>query len=320
MSVRPHQKQQSDPEYADVWLIDWYDEYGKRHKYQYRGREIDARQLEQSWRIRTKRMPASAHPSLAEAAPAYIDHYRIDHLPDGVKWVIRKFKILLAHVGRYHFPSITGAVVEDYKRARLADGVKPTTIQQELAILSGFCRWAHEQGWCERLYIKRFPAKMAKSAIPNVPGRTEVVRFLRAIPRHKRGIWAAMYYCGLRSSEARGLTPAMINWPLGILLITGKGGKQRIVPIHRKLRPYLRHLPFYAAKDLRGVAKWAMRRANLSLHIHPHLMRHAFGVHATERGVSLRALQDIMGHSTSQVTEIYSRLAAEALSREMRKL
>ena len=59
--------------------------------------------------------------------------------------------------------------------------------------------------------------------------------------------------------------------------------------------------------------------SHLDLHLTPHSMRHAFGVHLTSQGVPLRALQDLMGHSSSQVTEIYSRLAAEALAREMRK-
>ena len=104
------------------------------------------------------------------------------------------------------------------------------------------------------------------------------------------------------------------------MTVTGKGNKQRIVPLNRKIKPYLRSgLPFYGARDLRGVAHWAVKRAGLDLHIHPHLMRHAFGVHLTEKGVPLRALQDIMGHSSSQVTELYTRLAAEALSKEMGK-
>lgn len=320
MSVRPHPQQKINRAFSDAWLIDFYDEYGKRHKFTYRGTEAAAREIEHSWRIRTRKTPASAHPSLNEAAPLYVEQYALDHLPLGVDRLRWSLKHLLAAMGRHQFRSITGPVVEDYKRSRLADGVKPNTINKELAALSGFCRWAHDQGYCERLYIKRFPAKLARAPIPTVPSRKEVVLFLRAIPRAKRGVWAAMYYCGLRSAEAKGLKPRNVNWGLSVLIITGKGNKQRIVPINRKLRPYLRRLPFYAPKDMREVAAWACRRSGLEIHMHPHLMRHAFGVHATEAGVGLRALQDIMGHSTSQVTELYTRLAAEALSKEMGKL
>ena len=320
MSVRPHPKQKTNPAFADVWLLDFYGEDGKRHKYQHRGTEAQAREIEHSLRIRTRRTPVTAYPSLLEAAPPYVDQYAIDHLPTGVIRLRWSMKCILRILGRYQFPSITTAVVEDYKRTRLSEGVVPNTINKELAALSGFAKWAHEQGYCERLYIKRFPLKMARAPIPNVPSRKEVVKFLRAIPRAKRGVWAAMYYCGLRSSEARNLATGHINWSLSIMIVTGKGNKQRVVPLNRKIRPYLRAgLPFYAPVDLREIATWALKRAGMTIHIHPHLLRHAFGVHMTEKGVPLRALQDLMGHSSSQVTELYSRLAAEALGREMGK-
>ncbi len=320
MSVRPHEKQQTDPRYRDAWLIDYYDRHGVRHKYKYHGTEAAAWELERSWRIQSRRTPVAVCPALNEAAPLYLEHYCLDHLPSGTERLQRSVKIVLRLLGRYHFHALTTAVIEEYKRQRLTEGVKPTTINKELAALSGFCRWANEQGWCERIHIKRFPAKLSRAPIPQVPSRKEVIRFLRALPRAKRGLWAAMYYCGLRASEARSLTARHINWSLGVMIVTGKGNKQRVIPLNRKILPYLRRkLPFYGARDLRGVAYWAVKRSGLQLHIHPHLLRHAFGVHMTERGVSLRALQDIMGHSSSQVTEIYSRLAAEALSREMDK-
>lgn len=319
MSVRPHPPG-TDPQQAKAWIIDYYDETRRRRQLLYRGTQAEALEIEHSFRIKSKRMPVSAHPSLAEASTAYIEHYKIEHLAAGSERMQRSMKLLLQRLGRYHFPSITDPVVEMYKRDRLADGVKPSTINKELAALSGFCKWARDQGWCEHLRIKRFPAKLARAPIPSVPSRREVVLFLRAVPRQKRGIWAAMYYCGLRVSEARGLNSRSVNWPLRILVITGKGNKQRVVPINKKLAPYLRNsLPFKAAQDLRSIAHWASKRAKVETYIYPHLMRHAFGVHMTERGVPLRALQDIMGHSSSQITEIYSRLAAEALTREMDK-
>jgi site-specific recombinase XerD len=320
VSVRPHPKQATDRRYHNTWLVDFYDSTGKRRKIQVHGTESQAREIEQSWRVSTRRTAPVSCPSLLEAAPLYVEHYALEHLPNGTERLRWSLKHLLAALGRYQFQSITGPLVEDYKRQRLAAGVKPNTINKELAALSGFCKWAHDLGYCELIHIKRFPAKLARAPIPTVPSRKEVVLFLRAIPRAKRGVWAAMYYCGLRSSEARSVTAKAVNWSMGLLIITGKGNKQRIVPINRKLRPYLRRLPWYAPKDLRETAEWACKRAGLSIHIHPHLMRHAFGVHATEAGVGLRALQDIMGHSSSQVTEIYTRLAAEALSREMGKL
>lgn len=314
MSVRPVKNA------PGVWLLDFNDAQGKRRQIRYTGTEAQARQIEHSFRIRARQaVPLGPHPTLAEAAPDYLEHYAVDHLESGTKWARKVMRPLLRTLGRYQFTSITPPVVEDYKRARLSEGVGHSTINKELAGLSGFCKWANEQGYCERLHIKRFPAKLARAPIPNVPTRRQVVLFLRALPRSKRGYWAAMFYCGLRDGEARGLVPESVHWGRGVLLVTGKGNKQRVVPIHRKLAPYLRHLPFTIAIDTRAQSLWACRRAGLKIRIHPHLMRHAFGVHMIQRGVSLRAVQEMMGHSSSQVTEIYTRLAADWLTEEMRK-
>lgn len=315
MSVRPH------PQKTGFWIIDFRDNGGRRRQIQYRGNEAQAREIEHSFRIQTRgAKPLGVHPSLAEAAPDYIEHYKLDHLESGTERTRNSFKPILRLLGRYQFPSITGPVVEDYKRTRLAEGVTASTVNKELAALSGFCKWANERGFCERLVIKRFPSKLARAPLPNVPSRKQVVLFLRALPRKRRGLWAAMFYCGLRVSEARGLRGDDINWGRGVLVVTGKGNKQRVVPINRKLRPYLRgRLPFEAPHDLRAAAEWAAKRAGIEQHIHPHLMRHAFGIHMIQSGVSLRAVQEMMGHSSSAVTELYTRLAAEWLVEEMRR-
>lgn len=110
-----------------------------------------------------------------------------------------------------------------------------------------------------------------------------------------------------------------IYWQRGVIIITGKGNRQRIVPINKKVAVYLRHLPWYTPKEFRQILKWATKRAGIEQHINPHLFRHAFGCRMTAAGVSLRALQEIMGHSSSATTEIYSQVMADTLIKEMGK-
>lgn len=318
MSVKRHPKRATDPSYAQAWIIDWYDETNTRRRRVYHGEEVIAREIERSLRITTRRTPAGAFPTLNQAAPFFLEYYQTDHLRKGVERLHWSMKHLLKFFGSYQFRSVIPPLIEQYKRERAAK-VKPTTINKELAALSSFAKWAQEQGYCERLNIKRYPRKMTAAPIPDVPSRSEVVRILRAIPRHKRGLFAAMYYCGLRKDEAATLEEKHINWGLGVMIVRGKGGKQRIIPLNRKIRVYLRHLPFYAPHDLRYILETAMKRTGVERHFYPHLFRHAFGTHMTQKGVSLRALQDILGHSSSQITEIYTRLAADALSKEMDK-
>lgn len=320
MSVRPHPKQKSDPHFKDAWHIDYYDGQGKRRRVTYYGTEIEARRVEHSWRIKTRKQVMSAYPSLNEASVNYIEYYKLDHLPRGVERLYTSMKHILRLLGRYQFPSITPAIVEDYKKTRLVEGVKHNTINKELAALSGLCKWAEEQGYCEHLTIKRFPAKLTRPPMLSMPSRKEIVKLLRAIPRAKRGIFAALYYLGLRSQEARDLLPEHVNWSQNIVLITGKGNKQRVVPINRKVAPYLRHsLPFQAPKDLRLILKWGTKRARLTRRFNPHLFRHAFGMHLTASGVGIRPLQEMMGHSSPVITERYSQVVAETLQKEMKK-
>lgn len=320
MSVRPHPKQKSDQHFKDAWQIDYYDGQGKRRRVTYYGTEVEARRVEHSWRIKTRKQVMSAYPSLNEASVNYIEYYKLDHLPRGVERLYTSMKHILRLVGRYQFPSITPAIVEDYKKTRLVEGVKHNTINKELAALSGFCKWAEEQGYCEHLTIKRFPRKLTQPPLPQIPTRHDIVIFLRSIPRPYRGIFAAMYYCGLRSSEARGMRDEHIHWGAMVMIVRGKGNKQRVVPLNRKIIPYLRSgLPWRANQDLRKTILRARKKGRIEQHIYPHLLRHAFGVHMTMKGVGLRALQEMMGHSSSQVTEIYTTMSQSILAEEMKK-
>jgi integrase/recombinase XerD len=139
-----------------------------------------------------------------------------------------------------------------------------------------------------------------------------------------------MYYAGLRSSEARLLARENIFIEKRILVVRGKGNKQRIVPIMKDFMPYLikgnsegflwlnpkTKAPW---KDIRQCLNGAAKRAGIKSKITPHTLRHCFGTHSTEAGVGLRTLQDVMGHSTSQVTEMYTTLAAQHLTIDMEK-
>lgn len=319
MSVRPHPLQGEDPRYSQTWIIDYRLANGKRRQQLFDGTEAEARKLEHSLRLRNKTPGKHLFPSLLEVVHLFQNDYQTDHQPRGYERLQYSLKQILPFFGRYQFQSISIQLVEQYKRKRLADGVKPTTINKELAALSSLCKWAEDQGYCDSVRIKRFPNKLTKAPAMDPPTRKEVVKLLRAIHRTKRPVFALMYYLGLRSQEARDLQPEAVRLDRGVVLVTGKGNKQRIVPIGRKAKPYLRHsVPCYAPKDFREILEFACKRAGLR-YINPHLLRHAFGCHMTAAGVGLRALQEIMGHSSPVITERYSQVVAETLKKEMEK-
>jgi len=335
MSIRIH------PTKGPGW---WYIQFrpdgsrGKLKTIPFKGTKAEAHawELEIRKQVRPARDVLSVAPSLSEILPEFIASYRMDHQPGGAARTIRSFEILLPVFGRLPLTAITARAIEDYKAQRLAQrtarskgemGVKPTTINKELAALSGLLKWAAEMGYCYPIKIKRFPPKLTRAPLPSVPTTQEVQKIINAAPWPKSGLLACLYYGGLRSVEARELKAEQVRIDQGVIFVVGKGNKERIVPIIPPLAAVLsRRLGEVSSgylwtwppgnrpiKDLRGTLKWACKRAGISRHITPHLFRHAFGVQATIDKAGTRGLQQIMGHSSIVTTEIYTRLAASHL-------
>ena len=141
-----------------------------------------------------------------------------------------------------------------------------------------------------------------------------------------------MYGAGLRIAEALSLTGA--DLPLGeTLTVTGKGGKQRVVPIIPLVRDavdaYARHCPWALPPDEplfrgakggplgQGMVQKAMANARIALGLPatatPHALRHSFATHLLSAGADLRSLQELLGHSSLGSTQIYTKVDAATL-------
>jgi integrase/recombinase XerC len=141
-----------------------------------------------------------------------------------------------------------------------------------------------------------------------------------------------LYGCGLRISEALGLTGAASPLP-DVLRITGKGDKARIVPVipaaQAAVARYAAMVPFDlgrgqplfrgargGALNPRLIAK-AMERARLQLGLPstatPHAMRHSFATHLLSAGGDLRAIQELLGHASLSATQVYTAVDAARL-------
>ena len=134
-----------------------------------------------------------------------------------------------------------------------------------------------------------------------------------------------LYGCGLRISEALGLTGADFPVP-DVLRITGKGGKERIVPVlpaaRQAVAHYVRLCPYSvepAAPLFRGarggalnprLVQKAMQGARMQLGLPatatPHAMRHSFATHLLAAGGDLRAIQELLGHASLSTTQAYT--------------
>jgi integrase/recombinase XerC len=149
-----------------------------------------------------------------------------------------------------------------------------------------------------------------------------------------------LYGCGIRNSELIGINLDDVRWSNEIILVRGKGKKERYVPFGDSaaaaVRAYLpaRKKALEQAKrglekalliNLRGsrlttrsvgriVKRIAVSRG-LSPDVHPHTLRHAFGAHMLEEGADLRAIQELLGHSRLSTTQRYTQLTSAHISR-----
>jgi len=329
MSVRPHKTK------PGTWIIDYLTagRSGQRIRLPFHGTKSEAYELEQRARLESRGTHApSLFPRVNEVIPEFMAWYRLDHQPGGVSRTMQSIALLLPMFGAVQFPNISEAMVEAYKRSRL-DHVKRTTINKELAALSKLCKWAKRKGYCASVpVIDRFPDRMTKAPLPDVPDQDDIDKMIAAIPWPKQGIFYCLYYGGLRKSEAVNLRAEDVQLAARTMFIYGKGGKQRVVPILKYLEPILaRRLGevqkglLWASEsgavlyDLRETIQWACKRAGVKAHITPHSLRHAFGVRAVKSGVHLRTIQLILGHSSSKVTELYTHLASGQIIAEMER-
>lgn len=164
--------------------------------------------------------------------------------------------------------------------------------------------------------------------LPNVLSKEEVKAILEA-PRNSkhRMMLSLIYACGLRRSELLHLLPTDIHSKRNLIIIRqSKGKKDRIVPISDHLISLLReyykcyrpqHYLFeghkvgtpYSAKSLQNVLKQSLQRAKITKPVTLHWLRHSYATHLLEGGTDVRYIQELLGHSSSKTTEIYTHVS-----------
>lgn len=178
-------------------------------------------------------------------------------------------------------------------------------------------------------YIQR-PRR--EKRLPNVLSKDEVKSILEAPTNLKhRAMLSLIYACGLRRSELLNLTLKDILSDRNLLFIRqSKGKKDRVVPIGKKLIEMLRdyYKAFkpkswlfegqfpntkYSEKSLENVLKQSLSRAKINKKVSLHWLRHSYATHLLESGTDLRYIQELLGHSSSRTTEIYTHVSTKNL-------
>jgi integrase/recombinase XerD len=225
--------------------------------------------------------------------------------------------------------------IERYTAGLRAEGLAPATLARKTAAARSFFRHLQLIGARADNPAAEVALPRRTRRLPRTLSAGEAARLIDAAsgttPRalRDRALVELLYGAGLRVSEATGLEKGGVDLDERAVRVTGKGGKERVVPVGREAveairrylsrgRPYLdrRHRPelFLNAKGgalTRSGVFLILRRLAAAAgleegRVHPHLLRHSFATHLLEGGADLRSVQEMLGHADLSTTELYT--------------
>jgi integrase/recombinase XerC len=223
-------------------------------------------------------------------------------------------------------------------------GLSKPSVARTLAAVRSLYRWLGREK-----YVQHNPAALVATPrlpkkLPRVPTIEEMNTILEpnvrveeraAFPARDRLIFELLYGCGVRNSELVGINLGDIHFSDEVILVRGKGRKERLVPFgaaaREALNIYLKERQQALSEkkksapalliNLRGsrltsrsvgrIVKSLAVAGGLSPDIHPHTLRHAFGTHMLEEGADLRAIQELLGHERLSTTQRYTQLSVK---------
>lgn len=244
------------------------------------------------------------------------------------------------------FAQATREDLEAYLVALDAEGLARATRARRLSALRQLYRFAYEEGWRSDNPAIQIKGPGREKTLPKTLSMQEVDRLLSSAETHGRNaadrlrnhcLMQLLYATGMRVSELVGLPVAAARGDPQLLLIKGKGGKERLVPLsppaRAALTSWLAHRDAEEARakaekgappsrflfPSRSKAGHLTRMRFFSLikeialvaqvpqdRVTPHTLRHAFATHLLENGADLRAIQTLLGHADIATTEIYT--------------
>lgn len=228
--------------------------------------------------------------------------------------------------------------------AELHSSSKATSSNRRLSTLKKFFIWALREKLithnpCERIKSAKQPLRVPKTLSEiNVDALLKATDVESPLGLRDRAMLELMYASGLRVSELVELKTVELGMNDGVLRITGKGGKTRIVPFGEEARVWLEKYMADARKEIlsgqisdalfvtaRGsgmtrqmfweIVKKTAFKAGIHAPLSPHTLRHAFATHLLNHGADLRVVQLLLGHSDISTTQIYTHVARERLKK-----
>ncbi len=235
---------------------------------------------------------------------------------------------------------VTHILLRGFLAELTGSGRERSTVGRKVSAVRSFFKFLHQEG-----VVSRNPAEGLRGLrrTRKLPGFLDVAQTEELVTApgesephglRNRAILELLYSTGLRVSEVAGLTIEDVDLNSEMVLARGKGKKERLVPMGMKasvaVRKYLHSRGQTAKKakplflnrfgkrltqrSIRRVVDKYARSKGLP-HVSPHTLRHSFATHMLDRGADLRAVQELLGHSSLSTTQIYTHLTTEGLKR-----
>ena len=247
------------------------------------------------------------------------------------------------YVGPQGWRDIDHVLIRGYLANLYERGLSKTSVARSLAALRSLYKHLAQEGEVEQNPAALVATPKLPKKLPRVPTIEEVNTVLdaempecSAFAQRDQAILELLYGCGIRNSELIGINLDDIHWSQQVVLVRGKGKKERYVPLGDSAAAAVKaYLP--ARQRVLGETKRTTERAllinlrgsrlttrsvgrivkqiavarGLSPDVHPHTLRHAFGTHMLEEGADLRAIQEMLGHERLSTTQRYTQLTVK---------
>ena len=252
---------------------------------------------------------------------------------------LHDFIAFLEEHGINSFQNATRDTILEYLGQCKEKGYESSSIARKLVSIKVFFRYLFQEKFIKSDITDVMDSPKLWRLLPDFLSLEEIEKMLNIYPLtgkdplnfRNRTILELMYACGLRVSEVANLKIENILFEEALLRVTGKGNKERIVPIGtqaldllsrylNEIRPKLPKAPnnsivflSYRGKPLNreriwSIVKDAAAKAGISKNIYPHTLRHSFASHLLENGADLRIIQEMLGHADISTTQIYTHI------------
>ncbi len=292
--------------------------------------------------------PINASREIQRGMDAFIKYLK--HERNASKHTVRAYENELKAFAGFLGPEIRWKDIDHVLvRGFLADlhskGLSKVSVARALAALRSMYRWLAREGTVRQNPAKLVATPKIPKKLPRVPTLEEMNGVLdgdlpetAAFPERDRAIFELLYGCGLRNSELVGIEFNDLQWANEVMLVRGKGKKQRYVPLAgaaaEAVRSYLEARRQVVAEMRASTAKLFINRRGgpltsrsvgrivkhiavakgLPPDVHPHTLRHAFGTHMLSEGADLRAIQELLGHERLSTTQKYTQLSLQQVT------